>query len=207
MAICVCLHKLVERSGEVYHEVYLSFGVIGKVTMMTLRGEGAPSIRAVLLSEVLEFVGRARNCPGVTRISLVGSLTTEKPNPKDADVLVIVDDEADLTVLAAAGRRLKGRAQSHNAGADIFLANPSGKYIGRTCHWRECWFGKRVSCDAQHCGRRHFLHDDLGVIKLDSAIVKNPPIDLWPMIVRRVQVPADVEEVLLKRLGVQEHTQ
>jgi hypothetical protein len=175
--------------------------------MMTLRGEGGASIRAVLLSEVREFVGRARNCPGVMRISLVGSLTTEKPNPKDADVLVIVDDEADLTALAAAGRRLKGRAQSHNAGADIFLANPSGNYIGRTCHWRECWFGKRVSCDAQHCGRRHFLHDDLGVIKLDSSIVKNPPIDLWPVVLRRVQVPADLEEVLLKELGIREHTQ
>jgi hypothetical protein len=175
--------------------------------MMTLRGEGAPPLRAVLLSEVLEFVGRTRNCPGVTRISLVGSLTTEKPNPKDVDVLVIVDDEADLTLLAAAGRRLKGRAQSHNAGADIFLANPSGKYIGRTCHWRECWFGKRVSCDAQHCGKRHFLHDDFGAIKLEPVIVMKPPIDLWPMVVRRVQVPADVEEVLLKRLRVREHTQ
>jgi len=175
--------------------------------MMTLREGDARSIRAVLLSEVLDFVGRAHNCPGVTRISLVGSLTTDKPNPKDADVLVIVDDEADLTALAAAGRRLKGRAQSHNAGADIFLANPSGKYIGRTCHWRECWFGKRVSCDAQHCGRRHFLHDDLGVIKLHSAIVKNPPIDLWPKVTRRVQAPGDVEEVLLKSLEVQEHMQ
>jgi hypothetical protein len=184
----------------------LAFGVIGKVAMMTLRGEDSPSIRAFLLSQVLEFVGRACTCPGVTRISLVGSLTTSKPNPKDADVLVTVDDEADLMALAAAGRRLKGRAQSHSAGADIFLADPSGRYIGRTCHWRECWFGKRISCDAQHCGRRHFLHDDLWVIKLDSVLVKNPPIDLWPTVVRRVQVPEDVEGLLLKGLEVEVHT-
>jgi len=180
---------------------------MGKVSVMTHRGKDISSIRAFLLSEVLEFVSRARNCPGVTRISLIGSLTASKPNPKDADVLVTVDDEADLTGLAAAGRRLQGRAQSQNRGADIFLANPSGRYIGRTCHWRECRFGKRMSCDAQHCGRRHFLHDDLDVIKLDSMLVKNPPIDLWPTVVRRVQVPGDVEDLLLKELEVRVYVQ
>jgi predicted nucleotidyltransferase len=82
------------------------------------------SIREFLLSEVLRFVERARTCPGVRRIALVGSLARDKDNPKDADVLVTVDDDADLTSLATAGRRLKGRAQSRNSGADIFLANP-----------------------------------------------------------------------------------
>ena len=89
-------------------------------------------------SEVLRFVERARNCPGVRRIALVGSLIGDKHNPKDADVLVTVDDDADLACLATAGRGLKGRAQSRNKGADVFLADPSGTYIGRICHWREC---------------------------------------------------------------------
>src|SRR3990172_10657972 len=119
---------------------------------MTQVATGEPSIRAFLLSEVLHFVERARACPGVQRIALVGSLARDKDDPKDADVLVTVDDDADLTPLATAGRRLKGRAQSRNKGADmgadIFLANPSGKYIGRTCHWRECYPGIRASCDA-----------------------------------------------------------
>jgi predicted nucleotidyltransferase len=53
------------------------------------------SIRVFLLSEVLQFVERARSCPGVRRIALVGSLTTAKEDPKDADVLVTVDDGAD----------------------------------------------------------------------------------------------------------------
>jgi hypothetical protein len=127
-------------------------------------------------------------------------MVTDKRDPKDADVLVTVDDEADLAPLAAAGRRLKGRAQSQNKGADIFLASPFGKYIGRTCHWRECRPGIRVSCDAQHCGRRQFLHDDLDVIKLDSALIDSPPVELWPTLIRRVQVPVDVEELLLKQL-------
>jgi hypothetical protein len=159
-----------------------------------------PPIRPFLLAEVAEFVRRARACPGVRRIALVGSLVTDKHNPKDADVLVTVDDDADLTELASAARKLKGRAQSQNKGADIFLANPSRRYIGRTCHWRECRPGIRASCDARHCGRRPFLHDDLDAIKLDSALTDCPPVELWPVVIRRVQVPGDVEEVLLKQI-------
>lgn len=54
------------------------------------------SIRGFLLSEVLRFVERARTCSGVRRIALIGSLVRDKGDPKDADVLVTVDDEADL---------------------------------------------------------------------------------------------------------------
>lgn len=89
-------------------------------------------------------------------------------------MLVTVDDDADLRTLAAAGRRLKGRAQSQNKGADIFLASRSGNYIGWTCHWRECAPGIRMSCDARNCGTRPFLHDDLDAVKLDAALVKSP---------------------------------
>jgi hypothetical protein len=61
----------------------------------------------------------------------MGSLTSSKANPKDVDILITIDDETDLTLLATAARRLKGMAQTKNKGADVFLANPSGKYIGR----------------------------------------------------------------------------
>ena len=156
--------------------------------------------REFLLTEVLRFVRSAQGCLGVTRISLVGSLATTKQNPKDADVLVTVRDDADLGPLAAAGRRLKGKAQSQSSGADIFLVNPSGQYIGRTCHWRECRPFIRVSCDARHCGKRAFLHDDLDDVTLDPAVVRAPPIDLWPQVIRRVSVPHDVESLLLSAL-------
>jgi len=180
-------------------------GVIGEaLVVMHMRQDTLP-IRAFLLSEVLDFVHRARKCAGVTQIALVGSLATDKRDPKDADVLVTVDDGADLSTLATAGRRLKGRAQSQNKGADIFLANRSGNYIGRTCHWRECAPGIRMSCDARHCGIRPFLHDDLDTVKLDAALVRSPPIELWPSVVRRVPVPRDVEELLLKTLELLVH--
>jgi len=163
--------------------------------------------RRFLLGEVLRFVRSARRCPGVTRISLVGSLATAKANPKDADVLVTVADNADLTPLATAGRRLKGRAQGQSAGADIFLASPVGKYIGRICSWRECRPFIRVACDAAHCGARAFLHDDLQVVTLDSKLIAAPPIDLWPTVTRRAEVPADVESLLLRALENEHSTE
>jgi hypothetical protein len=155
-------------------------------------------MRGFLLSEVLRFVERARTCPGVRRIALVGSLARDKHNPKDADVLVTVDNDADLASLATAARRLKGRAQSRNKGADVFLADPSGTYIGRICHWRECRPGIRVACDARHCGRRPFLHDDLDDVTLDPVLIKAPPVELWPGIVRRAELPSDVEAQLVQ---------
>jgi hypothetical protein len=155
--------------------------------------------RAELLEAVARFVEGASRCRGVLRIALVGSLTTEKPNPHDADVLVTVEDDADLKPLARLGRKLKGSAQSLNLGADIFLTDSHREYIGRICHWRECGPGIRAACRADHCGRRAHLYDDLRVFKLDSGLAKSPPIELWPEIERRVPVPDDVETLLITR--------
>ena len=121
-----------------------------------------------------------------------------KAIPKDADVLVTIDNTMDLTELARTGRRLKGTAQTINLGADIFLADSTGHYLGRICHYRECH--ARVACLAQHCGRREHLNDDLHVVTLSKELLARPPIDLWPNIVRRLPVPPDVEALLLTEL-------
>lgn len=155
-----------------------------------------PEIRAFLIAEAFRFIGRAKVMPGVKKIALVGSLTKDKADPKDADILVTVDDDVDLSGLATAARKLKGAAQTRNKGADIFLANPEGRYIGRICHWRECGPGIRTSCDARRCGGRHFLHDDLDDITLDSALVKEPPVEVWPALVCRGEVPNDLMSFL-----------
>lgn len=165
---------------------------------MTQTKNSESTIRDKLLSEVRRFVERARACPGVRRIALIGSLATDKENPKDADVLITVEDDADLAKLATASRRLKGQAQSRNKGTDIFLADPSGNYIGRICHWRECYPGIRTSCDARHCGRRAYLHDDLDDVMLDTTLINSPPLELWPRIVRRAELPGDVETQLVQ---------
>jgi len=155
--------------------------------------------RAPLLQAVLRFVLEARNCRGVLRIALVGSLTTAKPLPKDADVLVTIEDGLDLGPLASAARRLKGAAQQMNLGADIFLADAQGRYMGRICRYRECH--PRVACRAQHCGRQAHLNDDLHVVTLSHELISSPPVEVWPEIRRRVPAPGDVEELLLAALA------
>jgi hypothetical protein len=113
----------------------------------------------------------------------------------------------DLAPLAKAARQLNGRAMQtgQSRAGDVFLADVNGKYLGRACLWKECGPGIRQSCDALHCGQRHYLHDDLRAITLDTAVIQAPPIELWPAIVARVEVPADVEEILLipVRAGLQ----
>src|SRR5213592_4541481 len=127
--------------------------------------------RTVLLNEATRFVRAIRPLHGVVRIALLGSIVTESSSPKDIDFLVTVTDDADLRPLAAAARRLQGRTQSFGAGADVFLAGPDGTYLGRICPWKECWPGRRVSCDAHHCGKRPHLHDDLGTIRLAGELI------------------------------------
>ncbi len=156
-----------------------------------------PSTRTRLIAEVLTFVRAASQLPDVLRIALIGSLTTDEPDPKDADLLVTVADDADLEPLATLGRKLAGHAQGFNRGGDVFLANRRGHYLGRTCPWRECRPGIRQSCDALHCGQRPYLHDDLDTIKLDQHLIAAPPLELWPQVVARVLVPQDVEQNLI----------
>jgi hypothetical protein len=69
-----------------------------------------PSARARLIAEILAFVRAASRLPGVIRIALIGSLTTDEPDPKDADLLVTLTNEADLAPLARLGRQLQGHA-------------------------------------------------------------------------------------------------
>jgi hypothetical protein len=166
-----------------------------------------PPVRTQLLAATLVFVQSASRLAGVKRIALIGSLTTPEPSPKDVDLLVTVTDDMDLAPLAKAARQLNGRAMQtgRSRGGDVFLTDVGGNYLGRTCLWKECGPGIRRSCDALHCGQRHYLHDDLRAIKLQPALIQAPPIELWPAVVPRVEGPGDVEELLLKpiRAGIQ----
>jgi hypothetical protein len=157
-------------------------------------------LRHKLLDEVVIFVLAAGQLPGITRIALIGSLTTAKADPKDADLLVTVTDNADLTRLATLGRKLSGHAQSFGRGGEVFLADERNNYLGRTCSWKRCGPGIRASCDALHCGRREYLHDDLKAIRLAQSLIAEPPLELWPEVVARVPVPDDVTEIVLQPL-------
>ncbi|MCX5662372.1 MAG: hypothetical protein NTW19_22055 [Planctomycetota bacterium] len=157
----------------------------------------AAPIRDHLLLAVRQFVDRARVIPGVRRIALIGSLATAKPDPKDADVLVWFDDDADLAPLADAGRKLKGTTQQRNHGADVFIASAAdGRYVGRTCRYRDCQPGIRMSCRTPTCGRREYLCDDLQNLTLGANVLASPPVDLWPSPTCHTRVPADVEALV-----------
>ena len=112
--------------------------------------------------------------------------------------MVTIDADMELTKLAQIGRRLQGTAQTINLGADIFLADKHGQYIGRICHYRECH--PRAACRAQHCGFRPHLNDDLHVVTLLKELIAAPPADLWPKVIRRQAMPSDVEALLLSSL-------
>jgi len=156
------------------------------------------SLREQMLVGVLEFVRAVAPIAGVRRIALIGSIMTAKPTPKDVDLLVTITDDADLASLAQCARRLQGRLQALNHWADVFLADEGGRYLGRTCTWRECRPGIRASCDALHCGRRPHLHDDLGDVRLNDALIARPPLEIWPTVIRRSTVPPDVEALLAR---------
>ena len=156
--------------------------------------------RQILLAEVLIFTRAASRLPGIVKIALIGSLTKVKPDPKDADLLVTITNDVDLTELATLGRKLRGHAQNINRGGEVFLADPQHRYLGRTCPWKRCRPGIRASCDALHCGQRPFLHDDFEDIRLSTKLIAQPPLELWPEIVTRVPVPDDVTELVLSPL-------
>jgi predicted nucleotidyltransferase len=157
----------------------------------------AGELRERLIREAFGFARTASAVAGVRRVSLLGSILTAKPDPKDVDLLVRIAEDADLPRLAACARRLQGATQQFNRGADVFLADEGGRrYLGRTCPWKDCRPGVRLSCDALHCGARPHLHDDLRTIKLPAALVANPPLDLWPTIERRCELPEDVAWLL-----------
>jgi predicted nucleotidyltransferase len=152
--------------------------------------------RQHLLASALTFLETVIDLPGVHRIALLGSLTTDKRNPKDIDLLVAVSDAADLAPLARRARQLQGRCQQINCGADVFLSDLNSNYLGRTCHWKDCRPGVRISCDALHCGARPYLHDDLTAITLDSGVIRQPPVELWPTIRRNCPLPDDTSGMI-----------
>ena len=91
-------------------------------------------------------------------------------------------------------------ATGDGCGADVFLCNPRHEYLGRTCKWKQCAPGIRRACQADHCGRREFLNDDLQNIRLDTSLVTSPPLDLWPEVIARTELPDDVRTILVEAL-------
>jgi len=160
------------------------------------------SKRQKLLAHLPWFVRSVARVEGVQRISILGSITTEKLKPKDIDFLVMVEHSAELEPIARLGRKLKGRTGSEGGGADIFLTDTLGNYIGRTCSWKECRRGARMSCEALNCGRRQYLYDDLQKITLSQETIAGA-LQLWPLVEKRVGLPEDLETAIVELMREQ----
>lgn len=85
-------------------------------------------------------------------------------------------------------------------GADVFLCSPRHEYLGRICTWKICAPGIRKSCHAQDCGHRTYLYDDLQNLRLDPTLIAKPPLELWPEIKIRSEIPEDVRAELVTSL-------
>lgn len=157
--------------------------------------------RKILILSALRFVGDASRLPGVERIAIIGSICTTKPNPKDIDLLVTTTSSVDMAKLAKLGRRLKGKSQSINCGADIFVVDATGNYLGRTCRWSDCRTGIRMSCEALNCGRIQYLYDDTQNIRLDRKQILDPPVVVYPSLVVRTNIPKDLREQIISEFG------
>ncbi len=156
--------------------------------------------RQNIIKLVLDFILSCKEIEGVERISIIGSLISSKEKPKDVDLLVNISDDLDLTHLAKISRTLQGKSGGMTGGADVFLANSKNEYLGRICIWKDCKPRVRMSCDAQNCGKRKYLHDDLGVIKLSKDIIENPALILYPKLIYNFPIPQDIEEGIVKNL-------
>ncbi len=148
--------------------------------------------RDVLLDVGKWFFDQAKLLTEVEQIALVGSICTAKKKPKDIDFLVNIRSGADIKALATLARKLQGRIQKGNLGADVFIVE-DGKYIGRACHYKEPW--PRVVCRqrALHCSlERNYLCNTANNFQLKKDVIEKPALILWPSLIINAELPGDV---------------
>ena len=148
--------------------------------------------RGALLLAAKWFVDRAKKLESVKQIALVGSICTNKKNPKDIDILLTIATDSDIAPLSKLKRQMQGRTQRGLLGADVFLVE-EGQYIGRPCRFRDPH--PRVACahDGLRCNLdRAFLCDTSAAFKLKNELLTSPPIILYPEFQAKISVPADV---------------
>jgi hypothetical protein len=99
----------------------------------------SPSVaepRRPLLLAVLSFVRAAEACPGVRRVSLMGSIVTAKAIPNDIDVLVTIGAEMELSKLARAGARSGAQMGNGSVRRDGFWAGSASDPVDTIAVYR-----------------------------------------------------------------------
>ena len=152
--------------------------------------------RESLLYALNWFLDEVKQFKEVRQVALIGSICTNKPNPKDIDLLISIKPKTDLKKLATLRRKTQGRIGQGLLGTDMFIVE-DGRYLGRLCRYREPW--PRVVCcnDNLICDRtRNYLCNTSNNFSIDKSIINNPPITIYPKFSTTIEIPNDVGKVL-----------
>lgn len=113
-----------------------------------------------------------------------------KKNQDDSDSMS--EEESDEHFAYIAGYTSGGAPFGTTWEEMAEMEKREAEYLGRTCPWRECGPGIRTRCHAQHCGGH--LYDDLQVLTLKRELLAEPPLEVFPKVVVRQEIPGDVME-------------
>jgi hypothetical protein len=165
--------------------------------------------REQFLKGALDYVRALQQVHIVRSIALFGSLTTEKPDPKDVDLLIVLtdtvklerlpkgnwvglDDQATFDALVSLNQTARGEKRrqlmqrKYQQIDELFVATSQYQYIGR------------LSLDYDSFPLRR----DDGAInpKPLEILFRSSSMNLWPSIQLSGQCPQDVFEHLIRAL-------
>jgi hypothetical protein len=103
-------------------------------------GSGTPQRRAVT-ARMLRIYDLAQASGGLDRFVIFGSYVTDKPDPNDVDIVLVMRDDFDVVACAEEIRRLFDHQQAASAyGASIFWTRPRHLIIETidefVAHWQ-----------------------------------------------------------------------
>src|SRR5438128_8757461 len=157
--------------------------------------------REQFLVGALGYVRALRAISIVESITLFGSLTTEKPDPKDVDLLIVLVETIklrrlekgaldgskaafdELVFLNKAARAEKYKQRQRQI-ADLFVATSQYEYIGD------------LSLDYDKDPLKRYYEP----MNLPEVLSKSFPIKLWPEIELSTKTPQDVLQCLVRPL-------
>ena len=100
--------------------------------------------REVVTARLQRIYQIAKDTGNLQQLIIFGSYITAKPEPNDVDVVIIFNDDFDLTVCSEEVKRLLNHQQAENEfGASIFWVRPSLLLLGTLDEFIESWQVKR----------------------------------------------------------------
>lgn len=100
--------------------------------------------REVVAARLQRIYQIAKDTGNLQQLIIFGSYITAKPEPNDVDVVIIFNDDFDLTICSEEVKRLLDHQQAENEfGASIFWIRPSLLLLETLDEFIESWQVKR----------------------------------------------------------------